>query len=34
MDRDLSHPALSKLKAWYRRVVPEDTRAIAAGAPS
>jgi len=34
MDRDLSHPALSKLKAWYRRVVPEDARAIAAGVQS
>jgi aminoglycoside/choline kinase family phosphotransferase len=34
MDRDLSHPALSKLKAWYRRVVPEDARAIAPGVQS
>jgi aminoglycoside/choline kinase family phosphotransferase len=27
LDRDLAHPALAHLKAWYDRVIPEDVRA-------
>jgi aminoglycoside/choline kinase family phosphotransferase len=26
--RDLSHPALARLQAWYDRVIPQDKRAV------
>jgi len=32
MERDVSHPALKQLKAWYERTVPLDKRTIAAEA--
>jgi hypothetical protein len=28
LERDLTHPALAGLKAWYDRVIPEDKRAV------
>lgn len=28
LERDLSHPALAGLKAWYDRVIPKDKRAV------
>jgi hypothetical protein len=28
LERDLSHPALAELKAWYDRVIPKDKRAV------
>jgi aminoglycoside/choline kinase family phosphotransferase len=30
LDRDLAHPALAELRAWYDRVIPKDKRAQAA----
>ena len=26
MERDLSHPALAPLRAWYDRIIPRETR--------
>jgi aminoglycoside/choline kinase family phosphotransferase len=28
LERDLTHPALAGLKAWYDRVIPKDKRAV------
>ena len=28
LERDLSHPALAGLKAWYDRVIPKDKRTV------
>ena len=28
LERDLSHPALAELKAWYDQVIPKDKRAV------
>jgi hypothetical protein len=28
LERDLTHPALARLKAWYDRVIPKDKRAV------
>jgi hypothetical protein len=34
MERDLAHPALTKLKAWYGRTVPQEARTLTAEAVS
>ena len=28
LERDLTHPALAGLKAWYDQVIPKDKRAV------
>jgi hypothetical protein len=28
LERDLAHPALADLKAWYDRTIPQDKRAV------
>ena len=28
LERDLAHPALSDLRAWYDRTIPKDKRAV------
>jgi aminoglycoside/choline kinase family phosphotransferase len=28
LERDLAHPALADLTAWYDRVIPQDKRAL------
>jgi len=28
LKRDLNHPALAGLRAWYDRVIPKDKRAV------
>jgi aminoglycoside/choline kinase family phosphotransferase len=31
LERDLGHPALAELKAWYDRTIPKEKRAIEIG---